>query len=379
MSETPSVRLQPHLGRVTINYKKGMNLGGLMVLARVTNVHQKTGTADVITVQGNNIFSSGANVEGQYSARILTSYSNYDSTRKKYWGGMDPIGVGTLVLLGFMDNKRTQPVILGTFNYPSNDQNILPTDYPLSEQTAGYDRREALKSLHVYPSQAYTKIDGESNIELSHASKSFLAMYSTSMDDQNKLNDSHGGFDHKDLSEKDKTSGNVLETDFTDSQSPSKLLYVHRTDFDDLKTTWTKLFFDVTGLFRISRDNNDGTLSYRELAPDGTQIDRVQLDSNQFGQGSNYGEIVKGSDGSVAINRQTSKGISQITIDKDGIITLYHPSGSYLQITEDMMLEVSGSIFSESLSNFIKQNHLVVSDIEPAKPKEGLVWVDTSS
>lgn len=378
MSSTPSIRLQPHLGRVTINYKKGVNLNGLMVLARVTGVHQKSGTADVVTVQGGNIFSSSASNEGSFAARMLTSYADYDSTRKKYWGEMNPIGIGTLVLLGFLDNKRTEPVILGTFHYPSNDQNILPSAYPLSEQTPGDNRREAYKSLHVFPSQAYEKIDGESNVELSHASKSFLAMYNTAYDVDNKLNDSHSGFDHKDLSEKDKVTGNTLETDFSNSQTPTKMLYVHRTNFDDLKTTWTKFFLDATGMFRITRDNNDGTLSYREIDPDGTQTDRVQTDSNKFGSGKNYIEVVKGKDGSININRGTNNGISTISIDKNGIITLVHPSGSFIQLNEDLQMEIQGDIFSDALSRFIEQNHLIVSDQEPENPRNGLVWVDTS-
>lgn len=349
-----------------------------MVLARVTNVHQKSGTADVVTVQGGNIFSSSASNEGTFAARILTSYSDYDSTRKKYWGEMNPIGIGTLVLLGFMDNKRTQPVILGTFHYPNNNDNVLPSAYPLSEQTPGNNRREAYKTLHVYPSQAYSKIDGESNIEISHASKSFLAMYNTAMDANNTFNDNHGGFDHKDLSEKDKTTENTLETDFSNSQTPTKLLYVHRTNFDDLKTTWTKLFFDATGMFRLSRDNNDGTLSYREIDSNGTQTDRIQTDSNQFGAGKNYIEVVKGNNGSININRGTSDGISTISIDKNGIITLVHNSGSFIQLNEDLQIEIQGDIFSDALSSFIEKNHLVVSASEPSNPKEGLVWVDTS-
>lgn len=378
MSTTPSVRLQPHLGRVSINYKNGMNLNGLMTLARVTNVHQKSGTADVVTVQGGNIFSSSASNEGAYAARILTSYSDYDSTRKKYWGEMNPIGIGTLVLIGFMDNKRTQPVILGTFHYPDNNDNVLPSVYPLSEQTPGLNRQEAYKTLHVYPSQAYSKIDGESNVEFSHASKSFLAMYNTAFDVNNQLNDTHGGFDHANLSEKDKVSGSTLETDFENAQSPTKLLYVHRTNFSDLQTTWIKLFLDATGMFRLSRDNNDGTLSYREIDPNGTQTDRVQVDSNQFGSGQNYIEVVKGNDGSININRGSTNGISTISIDKNGIITLVHSSGSFIQLDEDLQMEIQGDIFSDALSSFIEKYHLVVSNTEPQNPREGLVWIDTS-
>src|SRR5690606_5974900 len=112
-------------------------------------------------------------------------------------------------------------------------------------------------------------------------SKSFLAIYSDYYDgqgDNEPINDYHLGFDHKDLSEIEAGTENVLTTDLEECKSPTNLLYVHRTDFDDEKTTWSKFFISSRGLMRMSRDNRDGKLSFLELSVDGEIILRRQVD-----------------------------------------------------------------------------------------------------
>lgn len=357
-----ALRLQSSLGKVYQDSHQDMFMNGYLTVAKVLKVHHKSNTADVVVVNTKDTITSSHDNEGRFSARIVTSMSGYDNNRKKSWGAVEPIMVGTLVLLGFLDNMKSRPIILGKFHEPDSSANISTLDYPLNPEKPGYQRREALKSLHVYPSQAYRKLDGEGNIEFSHPSKSFLAMYNTSADSQDYLNDSHRGFDHEHLSETDPQTGEPLETDFEEAKTPLKSLFVHRSSFDNEVTTWTKFFLKEDGTFRITRDNNDEKLTFMEIAKNGTWKIRRNVDTSDHEGSKNYGEVVVEGDGSAYFQRIINDKSSVIGLDGNG----------------NIILETDGSIISTALTRFIENNHLIVSDDEPENPPPGLIWIDTS-
>jgi hypothetical protein len=372
------MRLQSSLGRISQNYRPDMNMSGYLTVAKVIKVHHKSGTADVVAVNSKDTFTSNGDNEGKFSARILQNFSNYDESRGKYWGSVSPIAEGSLVLLGFLDNMKNRPVILGQFHRPDNVENVLPGVYPLNEKEGGYNRREALKTLNVYPSLAYKKIDGESNIEFSHASKSFFAMYNTSMDTQDYLNDSHMGFDHQNLTEVDSRTGQPIETDIDEAKSPTKMLFVHRSSFDNDSTTWTKFFVDASGLSRITRDNNDGKLTFLELSEKGRFSVRRQLDSPLHNESDNYSEIAQEEDGHTVIRRVNGDTVTEIGVNQAGNAVMSHSSGSVIEMGEDITIETDGEIISDSFSRFIEKNHIAVSHVEPENPNPYLLWVDLS-
>lgn len=375
------MRLQSSLGRITRTYRTDMNMAGYMSLGKVLKVHHKQGTADVVLVNSNNLITSNADNEGKFSARILQNFANYDDERKKYWGTITPVSEGSLVLVAFMDNMKKRPVILGQFHNPETSKNVLPHDYPLYEKVPGHDRREALKHLTVYPSMGYKKVDGEGNVEFVTPSKSFLAIYSDYYDgqgDNEPINDYHLGFDHKDLSEIEAGTENVLTTDLEECKSPTNLLYVHRTDFDDEKTTWSKFFISSKGLMRMTRDNRDGKLSFLELSADGEIILRRQVDSSEHYEGENNSEIRQEINGDIVLRRSVEGKTSEVVLGEDGSIEMKHSSGSRVKLGDNLELEVDGEIISGSLSEFIERYHIVVSDKEPENPFPGLVWIDTS-
>lgn len=375
------LRLQASLGRVQRNYRRDMDID-FLTLARVVGVNHKYGTADIITLNQNDGFLSNPGSEGKYSAKIVQNFANYDPERKKAWGSYSPISVGSIVLVAFLDKMKNRPIIIGQVHNPDELKNVLPMENML-ERFAGFNRREALKSLEVYPSQAYRKIDGESNFEFVHASKSFLAMYNTYLEgDRDEyeaadFNDGHLSFDHEDLSEKDPITGMTLETDLEEAQAPPKLLYVHRTSFDNDETTWTKVYFDDQGMFRLTRDNRDDKLSFFEISSEGTIKLRRQNDDPNHNQGQDFSEILLEENGDAVIKRNFGKDFIELRVTKDGL-KITHSTGSTFSIGRDMEFNVSGEVFSESLSKFIQKNHLVVSPNEPKSPMPYLVWIDTS-
>jgi hypothetical protein len=372
------IKLQNSLGRLEGFYRNDMRMGGFMGVARVLKVHHKTGTADVMLVNSKDTYVSSENNEGKFSARILQRSANFSDERQRYWGTIDPIAEGSLVLLAFLESMKHRPIILGSFHNPDNIDNILPEQYPLKEKEAGYDRREALKKLTVSPSLGYRKEDGEGNIEVSFGSRSFFAMYNTSLDEMGNLSDNHGGFDHEDLSEIDKRTNEPISADWPEAQAPSKFLFVHRSAFDKDSATWTKFFINEQGRFRITRDNNDEKLSYFEMEETGGARLRRQVDSPNHGESEDYAELDVDANGNAILRRVTGDTVSEIGVSEGGNARIAHSSGSVFDMGENLELEVTGEIFSNSLSRFIEKNHIVVSDTEPENPIPFLIWVDTS-
>lgn len=377
------MRRQYHLGRYQEVYRRDLDFD-FLTIARVLRVNHKYGTADIQLLRTGNTVVSGPNNDGKYSAIILQNFANYDKKRNKYWGEITPISAGATVLVAFIDKMKNRPIILGQIHSLDNKINVFP-DENMIEDIPGHNRREAYKQLTLYPSQIYKKVDGEGNIEMTFADKSFLAIYREGLEEElltdvaiKYLDDSHNGFDFKNLTERDVTTQQPYETDFPESQKPSKLLYVHRTSFNDDETTWTKVFFDVDGKFRLTRDNNDNKLTYFEMSNTGAIKLRRQNDSPNHGEGSDYSEIIQSEAGDIILRRSTKDGISKISLDADGKIELSHSSGSYLKIDQDLNLEVTGEVFSDSLEKYVQGNHIVVSPTEPQDPKPHLIWIDTS-
>lgn len=311
------IKLQNSLGRVGDSPQQtDLDMGGMMSVARVLKVHHKTGTADVKLVNSNNEHASSELKEGRFSARILQRSSNFDTQTGDYWGSYDPIAVGSLVLVGYLDGIKARPIILGCFHNPDNAENILPEDYPLNEKTVGYQRREALKTLRVFPNRTYKRVDGEGNLEMTFGDKSFLSVVHTGSDVMGNMNDKSGGFDFEDLSEKDKRTGFTLETPFEESKTSTKLLYVHR-DFEG--KSYTKVFIDHDGKLRISRDNKDGALSFLEINADGEIRVKRQNDSSEIDDTKNYTEVVLDKSGEIHATSKNNDEQTTVNLKNDNL------------------------------------------------------------
>lgn len=314
MEEIVGAKLQSTLGRLETNHRPDTNMGGSMSVARVVKVHHKSATADVILVNSGDIYSSEPAKEGRFAARILQRNSFYDEKSQRYWGSLEPYAEGSLVLVAFLDGMKARPVIMGAFHRPRNIENVSPIQYPLREKNPGYERREALKRLDVLPNMTYSKVDGEGNIEKTFGNKSFFVVYNESADSQNAITDRHDGFNHDDLSENDKRTGLTIDTDWAESQTRHKVLYVHR---DRENKTLTKVFIDVEGMLRITRDNNDGKLSYIELGKGGEILFRRQLDSDEHGEGTKVASVTITDTGEILNEWVNGDDVSKVTISEN--------------------------------------------------------------
>lgn len=360
----PSIVLQPHLGRVKDNYKPGDKIGEYLCLAKVIKVHHKTGTADVQIVKNNSIISSSVENEGKYSARIGVPCAHFNSETLTSSGVVEPIQAGQLVLLAFMDNVKNQPVIITSFHDTwTSKNNILIDRYPLDERGDCDDYAEALKYLRVFPSQMYTRVDGYGGIEISLPNKTFLKIGNDKLSEFSLIEDTHLGYDHDNLSEKDLYRNfETLQGHNEEELMPIKLLFCHRSSCDNDQTTWTKFFIDLDGTWRMTRDNNDNTLTYMEMNSNGSYsiVRNNDISVNEEGINNNniYTKLSCNAEGDFIIERNDNGKISNLYLDANGNVGMKHKSGSYLSLTEE------GNIEFHSANNIIMSGKDIINNKE---------------
>lgn len=311
--------LQSNLGRPTNNYKASTSMAGVMYLAKITKMHHKSNTADVVIVKNLTKITSSKENEGNLGARITVSTAHYNEETKVSSGVIEPYQEGQLVTLAFLDNHASSAVILGSYhNTIKEENNPLTSKYPLDPDDLD-DVREALKYLRVTPSQMYHKIDGIGAIEVSLPSTTFLKI---DPDLEDIIEDKHGGYEHADLSEKDPHRYNNTRKGIDEAaQFPVKMLFVHRSSFYDEYTTWTKFFLDKTGLLRISRDNNDEKVTYMEMTEVGEILVRRHLDTPEFHHDTtpeDYVEMKMKEDANLEVIRKTPETSTKSTFRDDG-------------------------------------------------------------
>ena len=319
MAEIKGAKLQSTLGRMETFNRDDMSMNGILSLAKVIKVHHYSGTADIQMVNTNDRITSSSENKGRFAARIMARSSYFDEKTKRYWGSFDPIAEGSMVVVTFLDGLKKRPIILGTFHRPDNEENPNPGIYPLKEKQPGFHRREALKQVQIFPNLTYFKMDGEGNIERTFGNKSFLAIYNTSGDPVEIVNDKHNSMDFEDLSENNKRTGETIEPDWEEAKSPLKLLFVHQ---DSEKVGKTKFFVDPSGTFRITRDSMDGeTITFLEVKSDGTVTVRRQLDNPYFDEGEDFSHLKINPDGSVSVTRKKLEEIVTLDMTEKSLIT----------------------------------------------------------
>lgn len=338
------MRLQGSLGKVEKFNRKDMNMGGYLTLGRVIEVHNKYSTADVMLVNTKDTLMGSKSNQGRFSCKIATNNAHYDADTNTSWGVMEPVCVDDLVLVAFLDNLKSHPIIINSFHRMDRTDNILPDEYPI------YGAEDSLKFLRVFPSQNYIRVSGNGDTEVTFVGKSFISI-------GDSVSDAHNSTDFEDLSEKSNdgktkhlTKSRHEPTDlsarvFRSSPTSKKFLFVFRDNMDDSETTWTKLFFD-SGLLRLTRDNNDGKLSYIELNKSGNIKIRRQLDSDSINGGQHYTEIGVSADGMGSIKNKNGSDSIEVLINPDSTISIKKDNDLLLSIDSNKHLTIEVPYFS---------------------------------
>ena len=318
------VRLQSSLGGIQKFQRKDRKMEGSLCVGRVTKVYHKNHTADVVLLEHRDqIVGSNIN-DGISACKILERHAGWDSEYESFYGDSTPIQVGELVVVGFLDNYKARPIIIGTLHEFKSEKNPFPKECPLDEM----EQEQKYARLSVSRTQDYKLIKGNGEMELAHHSKAFL------VSSERDLDDSKDGFDYSDLSVKNKLTDEVVE--IPESKRPFQPLDFLISLRDSLSSAanFLKLWISAkTGEFRLSKLKTDSTLTTLEISKDGAFTVARQLDSNVRGDSKNYSKISVQSDGEIKVIRSIEGSNTIISIGKSGEI----------QMSSKNSVEISGS------------------------------------
>lgn len=291
------IRSQSMLGNSVVETRKDQNMGGTLLFGKVVKVYHKNHSADVeiMNNQFGKLLTSDKN-EGKYACKILENYAGFDSNLNVAYGNITPIQVGDCVVVGFINNYKSQPVILGCLHSTDNSKSILPSEYPLNEG------EELDRKLSVTKLQDYFTINGNGDWEIAHHSNAFVhASSNTDIDAEN--------FDWEDLQ-----LGSKIRNSST--AKPLSIIAGIKTFVGSLK-----LFIQGTsGLLRLFR-TSENTLSLIESDKDGNFRLRLQSDSAKIDDGNTYSELSMNiSTGDIRIIQKTAEDQNEVLIDRKSVV-----------------------------------------------------------
>lgn len=325
------MRPQSSLGDMSTRGRQDLNMNGMLMIGKVTKVHHKWHTADVVIIDTGNIIAGSSVTEGKFACRILERNAGYDEELGVSYGSITPIQKGDFVLVGFLRNLKSQPIILGAFHSLDSKLNLLPDEYPVKGDDTKYE------SLTVTRTQDYKWFSGTGELEMSHHSKAFVVGSTRDLDD------SRDGFDFEDLHVKDKNGKTIGlgEEHFT----PLDFLIVLKDKFDSAVSGFLKLWVSAKkGIFRISKDARNDKLTFIELKEDNTFRIKQQLDSHVRDEAKNYTEFVIDGEGNVEINRTNGDDKTIIHVNNSGEINIKTPQNVTVSSDNNISLKAKGSV-----------------------------------
>lgn len=290
-------------------------MGGMLLYGEVIRVYPENHTADVkiLNNQYGSLISANFN-NGKYACRILESYAGFDSQGKLAYGKITPIQPGNYVLIGFINNYKSQPVILGCFHSVEDTKNVL---------TNNQYRSVIVNALHDY-----IMIDKDGGFELVHHTGAFLI--GTQEEICEKM--SHENMELV-------NEGTITNADYS---KPLNILASIR----NASKGFTKILINgVRNVFRISRSTNGTNGTFFELDEEGNFRIRLQQDSSELDSGSNYTEFkLSIRTGEVVITQTNSGKRNTFNMDKSGGIKLDSDMNITIDATKDVIINSSASI-----------------------------------
>ena len=325
-------RLQSSLGKAKEENRKDLDMGGILMMGEVIKVYPKYHTADVKLVNRTyGALMGSSSTYGKLSCKIMESFAGYDKELGVTFGKVTPIQKGCTVIVGFVGNKKAQPVILGCVHNPEILKNNL-IDYPENDSNAAEEWQSY--QLFMNKLQDYFFVNKYGEFELSHHTKSFIKFCSEELDDTRKH-----GFSNIDLTIRDKKTGAALynkEQDF----KPFSFLAVLRDKFDNVTSTFLRLL--ITGRkIRLSKDT-EKDLVFIELDEDGNFRIKQQYDTPDRDESDDYTELKFDFESkSLQLTQNLKEEVTQISLNSESGITL--KSSKEVNITSTEYIKVTSS------------------------------------
>ena len=315
-----NARTQASLGARVISSSGSLNGVSSLILGRVKEIDYQQNSVSYTPVTTDATSASGTHGYG-YKALLPVNFAGRNGYGSSY-GEINPIRVNDIVLIGFVDSKATQPIVLGRYADTNVSQELSNQPSPHYEPADEDTYANANKRVIIYPDQSYDIHDGEGNRALSFSGRSFVLTKTDIPAASHMTDDGEDPVGYEDLNESYDGAGNLREPI---SDKAPEIIMAH-TGIVDTKGEPDnhKLYVYVAqdGTYRVSVMQEDQPWrTYFEETPDGAIHFRRQEDSKIFGTGSKSSEIGIDKDGNVTLRNQTTG----FVIKPDGI---YNPDGT---------------------------------------------------
>lgn len=322
-------RFQAGLGSEFVRrYKAGKSVSTL-IIAQVIQVNYKYNTVDLISVKNKDIMRGAYNTEGAFSAKIPIEFGGRNSAGKPY-GQVKPIEVGAMVLVGFVNEDKNNPIVLGIYGNNEVSKQLARAPFSTADYKDDSLKRLANQTFTLYPSLTYDNIDGDGNRVATFTGKTFFVTDNVS-GATGVVTDDSQGTDYEDLESSYYANGELIEP--MQQQAPN-LLFKHQGVLDENgnKDNHNLMFHIASdGTYRTTMMNKEADWrNYFEMTPSGAVRLRRQRDSSMLGEGVLIGEIGIDREGVVYLRN----GETDLEVREDGLYSNGEPLPMSVDLSE---------------------------------------------
>lgn len=281
-----------------------------LIMAEVISVNYLYNTVELQSIRHHEMLVKSQNGNGQFSAKLPVTFGGTYSDGKTY-GETVPINVGDQVLVGFIEEDLTSPIVIGVYKDSSVSYELAPTNLVSGSPDADEkNRKYTMENLVLFPSQTYDWVSGNGDRESTFQGRSFLKL-ATGLFGSSRPNDY--GYNYDDL-ERIHLRGRDLEPE--EPELP-QILFQHNSTF---ATSKTNVLFDDDSTFAISKiknDENDNHRSELRLEDESHAAVRVQTNDKKHNDEAIYFEV-----GANAETAYLSAGEHKLSLDASGNLLL---------------------------------------------------------
>lgn len=294
-------------------YKEGQQINTLL-LAQVIQVNYKYNTVDLLALQHKEVFQNSYANEGRFSARLPMEFGGRNLAGQPY-GQVNPIAVGTVVLVGFINSNKDMPIVISVYNNNDVNKQLSRTRFANADPTDMTLAGEMYQKFSLYPSLTYDSIDGDGNRVVTFSGKSFIAFDTKDMRNS-PMTDASYGSRYEDLGTSYYNDGELIEP--MKGRAPN-VLFKHQGILDDDNKPDTHNFMihiNPDGTYRTSMmDTEQDWRTMFEMTPEGKIRLRRQGDTVRLNDGFEIGELGINEEGIVYLRN----GDMDLEVREDGI------------------------------------------------------------
>lgn len=294
-------------------YKEGQQINTLL-LAQVIQVNYKYNTVDLLALQHKEVFQNSYANEGRFSARLPMEFGGRNLAGQPY-GQVNPIAVGTVVLVGFINSDKDMPIVISVYNNNDVNKQLSRTRFANAEPTDMALAGQMYQKFSLYPSLTYDSIDGDGNRIVTFSGKSFIAFDTKDMRNS-PMTDASYGSRYEDLGTSYYNDGELIEP--MKGRAPN-VLFKHQGILDDDNKPDTHNFMihiNPDGTYRTSMmDTEQDWRTMFEMTPEGKIRLRRQGDTVRLNDGFEIGELGINEEGIVYLRN----GDMDLEVREDGI------------------------------------------------------------